>query len=296
MEEISSDDLIYAIENNDIQFIKKLINNDIDLNRSIYKNDYKYSVLSYACLKNKIDIVKILVECVNVDEDYLYNDKNKNALYYACTYNTSYELINLIINNSTNLINYDKNMNTDLILDIIFISYDDTQKITLIEMILNSGYTFNKNKNYIYEACYRSDDKTGKLVQYLIDKNANINARTETFQISALHYAVRNKYNNLIKLLINNNADINIKDLFGQKPFIYHNFTNKEITELVLPDKITDEEFIICYKNNNDDGKIILLNNYLPDINIVDSNGDNLLYYTRSEKIKDLLIWLGINN
>jgi len=91
-----------ACERNDIEKVKKIIKKSQDYVININKkNDYGNNPLLYACGKNNIEIVQLLIDYANKNNIILeLNEKDKDGNYpllYAC-YKNNIEMVQLFIN------------------------------------------------------------------------------------------------------------------------------------------------------------------------------------------------------
>ena len=130
-----------------------------------------------------------------------------------------------------------------------------------------------------------------KIVKILLDKGANMNAQDDLGR-TALFRAIQKQFGNIAKYLINKGADFLIATKSNELPIdAAKNTGNPEI------EKIVSEAPFSCFYHEN----ISLLKRYLDlggDINIVSSNGDNLLHKCIKFRILDVakrLIYSGID-
>lgn len=125
-------DIFKAIQNNDIEKVKELLDSGIDVNT---KNKFEDTPLYEACYFNRIEIVKLLLEHPNID----VNTKDKyemTPLYEACSFN-HIEIVKLLLARSDIKIDFD---------------YNEFIKKPKVKNLLKSyTYLYKKNINQILD-------------------------------------------------------------------------------------------------------------------------------------------------
>jgi len=133
--------IIDAIENGDIELVKKLIKDGINLNKK-YKDGY--TALIMAVTENNIEIVKLLIDAgVNLDKK---DEEGFTALHHAIWNNI--EIVKLLINAGANLNLKDRNRETPLMMSLYVNRDPNGNNIELIRLLLDSGADINiKNED-----------------------------------------------------------------------------------------------------------------------------------------------------
>lgn len=260
-------ELFEMLRNDKINEFKKLIKHKESINLNIRDNSNNY-LITYAIIKNNIDIIKILLEkeC-RLD---IIDQEGKSILYLPIKYNYN-NVLKL-------LLEYDKHSIGVSIIDTIDI--DDNiplhyaiqyKNIYATKLLLDA----NSNVNY--------HDKTGdnalhmavktkdyELCKMILDKDININSINNKGE-SALHIACIFKLIDVVKLLINNGIDINIRT-------IEHHFTS----------------LVYAIAQNSIEIVKILISNKV-DINLQDVRGDTALSQSIAEDLNEITLELIMN-
>jgi len=282
------EEIIKAIKKNNIQLIKKLLENGGDINKIFLIDGKELNPLMYASYKGFIEIMKILIQ-KGADVN-LQTPKGFTSLMRAVNSNIE-ETVNLLLDNgaNVNLKDYQgtialyytiRNNNTN-IADILLkkgadINTQDKdgdtllhnsifeEKPEMVEFFLQKGINVNlKNKNGktpLIEAAYI---KNIDIVKMLCRAGANINIQDINGK-TPLQHAVHEKNVKMIKFLLEEErADINIKDKFGNR-VLFYTIENKKI------------------EYNRDIANYLI--DHGADINEINNAGETLLYNAINSK------------
>jgi ankyrin repeat protein len=292
----------YAILFRNIDIITLLISKKCKLDildsdgRSIFYIPIKF---------NYIDIVNLLLEYSNtiigiplleLQDKFLYI-----PLHYAILFN-NYNIINLIINKSTNL-NFKTSLGETALHLIIKNNSDDIQnnKINIVKSLLDKKININsnnlENQNALHFAIENNDIIITKL---LLDNNIDINVETLNMHYTPILIASINKNIDICKLLLNYELNINCQDILGNSILNYAIINKlKELIKLYY-DKINVNlvnvngyvSLNLFFDNDYDLSKI---NNYYfreilikTNINIQNIQGKTIWHYLIKYDIWDL--------
>lgn len=219
---------------NDIEYINKLIENNININK---QNKYGltplHCLIKNNCISNK-DSINILLN--NGANPNLKTKNMFNSLHFACIYSGNTDIIKLLLDNGANINELCKNDNSSLLL---LCRYHGNNKES-IQLLVDNGANINHINSSSISCLYTlyndniiiKDDYISyiKVFKYLLDNGANPNhiINIENYMGSILHYMLNdvilldldkfediNRYKifcNLIELIMKYKADPNIKD------------------------------------------------------------------------------------
>ena len=160
--------------------------------------------LHRACKVGSLKEVKDLVERkANVN---LKDVKNNTALHIAAKYNSSVEIVKLLIDHGAhvNCMNWDRDAAVHYAVK--------SDLVEMVEILVKHGARINsknwKNETTLHLAC-----KSGsvKMVKYLTEHGAEVNCKNRQYE-NALHYAIDSKSLEIVKHLGENGVDINCED------------------------------------------------------------------------------------
>jgi ankyrin repeat protein len=199
------DKLIAAIQDNNINEVKKIIKNGGNINENIQDTMPPFLV---ACDKGNIEIVKFLIEkgsnvTIKIKNKNDTNINNLNAIFLLAfpqsEYSKNIEIAKYIIENGVD------------------VNSDNGKGITALMIWSRGDISSNKNnKGYL------------EIVNLLVKKGAEVNKKGNA-GFTAMTYAVVAGQSDILKVLIENGGDINIKDNQGRSLLI--NFAINKISE-----------------------------------------------------------------
>jgi ankyrin repeat protein len=256
--------LFDCLKNNKFAEFIDLLNQDKTIDTNVRDENDNYLII-YAILKNKLDIVKLLIERGSRID--IVDQEGKSILYQPIKYGYN-DIIKILleydkVNIGMSLIDTrDRHSNIPLHYAIFF------KNIVAINLLLDYGSNPNiidaNGNNALHLSIYTRDIEICKVI---INKDVNINARTSIGE-SALHIACNFQLEPIVHLLINNGIDVNIQD--------YDN----EITAL---------SYAINLNNKNIS---IFLMDHRANQNIQDFIGNTAIHYTIIEEIHELTAYL----
>ncbi len=181
--------LVCAINRNDLEMIKLLIENGVDINleTELIPNEDDsmcfIKPINAACYCGRNEVIKILLEN-NID----INDCDSygvSPLYYAC-YGIGGEG-----------------------------SFHKCGNIETVKLLIENGAHINgNNRSILLEACIVNDLELAKL---LIENGADVNSK-DMYGDTPLHGATEYGNYEIVKLLIENGANVNASDNLGRSP------------------------------------------------------------------------------
>ncbi len=148
------------------------------------------------------------------------------------------------------ILTYAKNNNIDDVDYSYSINQFDGEKITLLELAIDSGIIdvvkevldSGANPNFKHDGMTAlfyavSLNKPSDIIALLIEHNADPNIRTdEEYGFTPLHYAIANKNIPVTNMLLMNRADPNLQDHYGKTALhhiMLHNFHEEKLYEIV---------------------------------------------------------------
>ena len=162
---LNNDWLSFAIENNQLEVIKKILHFDIDIDN---KNDFGNTPLMIAVENNNQDIVKLLLEAkakINIE-----NNDRYNALFFAIQ-NNDQSMADLLINAGADIESKGPNNMTPL-------HYATEYKCwNVAELLINKGANINaKDGSNVTPLHYAVEGGNKDIVTLLINNGADVNA------------------------------------------------------------------------------------------------------------------------
>lgn len=183
--------LTCAVENNNLNNIKLLLESDADINET---GQLELSPLMLAIIKNHNEIASYLIE-KGANLDYKSKKTQQSALSLAVE-NNNYELTKLLIDKGANQNIKDSNKNTPLI------QAAKNNNLPIAQLLLNKNKTSLNSKDYEGNTALMYAAKNGnlELVNLLIKKGAEINILNNSGE-SAKDLAQNNGFNKIAELL-----------------------------------------------------------------------------------------------
>ncbi len=248
--------LFDACDSGNVKLIRAVCDYDI-IN---HQNENGYTLLSIACMRNDILMIKSLLKFLP-DTNIKTND-GFSPLMFAIK-NNNLETVKLLIENGAN-VNDQKGIGSSLMYACSYGFYE------IIDLLISNNAKLNTvdgDKNNLLMIA--SKEGYLKIAKYLIGKNINVN-EVNKIGNNALMFAILSNNIDIVKLLIKNDVDIN--------------WYNKEgVTALMLA--VQQKRYNII--------ELLLLNKKL-DINKIDYDGFTaLMYACLIEDIKSVAFLLG---
>jgi len=308
-----------AIEGGDLESVKQLIGNEYSFNDKYYN----FSLLRNAVLKDRLDILQLLIE--KGAEINKLDASGIAPLHLAC-YMGNVEIVEFLLHKGANP-NLHTNDNKDCFLSLLKLPDEKAAKIT--EIIIKSGFNVNKlrsdtgyipimdavleKKNKLkgvllkYTDLVKNDElklplaifatfhDDVELLQSCLERGETVNVRSKK-GIPILHFAAGLKARRTLKLIIKKGADLNIMDKRGNAVLHQDMVTNNiEIVDLLIKagasintqNKYGATPLIEAVKNGKIDVVEILLKNNA-DINIKDNSGKTASDYALDKGYKDI--------
>jgi len=257
----SSKILFQFLINNKFNDFKKFIENNDSIELNL-RDEYGNYLITYAIIKNNINIIKILLtKGCRID---IVDQDGRSLIYLPIKYKYD-DVVKLLIEFNEHIIGIslvdfkDSFGNIPLHYGILF------KNIQAIDLLLNSNsnpnITDNNNNNSLHLAIY---SKNYDICKKIINKDININLKNYIGE-TALHIACNLQLINIVKLLLDNGIDVNSQDY------------NNEITALTYAININDKNI----------AKILL--NYGANPNIQDFMGNTPIHYIILEENFEIL-------
>lgn len=285
-----------AVENNNIDFVKSILNKQIiDVNAICEFENKKMNALKYAIQNGNIEIIKFLLKIPNINIESclkfaLQNRKFEIAKLFLDSNQKIQDIeqlndiLMIAISNKQNEIAQSLIEKHSFDINEVIKDYDD--KITLLHFaVINENIEFVK---YLLRKQDIDVNKTAELVDF--DDNSKIYEES-----TALHLAVKIENIEMIKILSNcQSIDVNI--LYQCKKFkIYNSFFCRPKRKCVQKNIQEPEEIVkmtalhIAVKQNNADIVEILLSNKNIDVNIKDDKNMTPIQSSTNDQIKSLI-------
>jgi ankyrin repeat protein len=194
--------LFNLLKNGKYDDFKKILNkSNIDVNIKDDNNNY---LITYAIIRNNIEIVKLLLnKGAKID---IVDQEGKTIMYIPIKYAYD-EIIKLLLEHDKKLVDLkDGDGNLPLHYAILF------KNIFAINELLNNDADTNAKDQYSFTSLHLAVySKNYDICNKIINKGVNINAVTPIGE-SALHIACNLKLYDIAKLLLKHNIDPNIQD------------------------------------------------------------------------------------
>ena len=225
-----------AIEDNDINYIKYVLENDIQSLKSRLPKDYENNLegatpLLYAIYNDKKDIIKLFID--NIDTSYLKDrdDKNYNSIMYAAAF-SDIDTLKLIAEKSPSLVNSE----TEFRVNILHIASSHNNYEVIEYICTNFNIDINSRDIDGWTALYHAANSQSIESYRLLIKlgaNSQITDNNGMYPSTRLRELVMMKYNELsdidrelfeairdndikkLKKSIENGANINAEDGYG---------------------------------------------------------------------------------
>jgi ankyrin repeat protein len=252
--ELNSKELLYNIENNEIEYINEELIKNSDINS---KNKYGETPLIISARNNNFDLCKLLLKNgADVNE---VDSGGRTALIFSII-NGNRQIFELLLKAKANVKVFDNEGNSPLFHLIRWAVKDACEAFEKGEGLLKNFYLFlsflddlinkglevdAKNKHgetALMEACKYG----GYFYEFLISKGADVNAKNKD-GLTPLMYACNYGKIDVCKDLISKGANISERDKEGKTALIHSAISgNAEICELLLSNGANVEE-----KDNN---------------------------------------------
>ncbi len=229
-----------AYEREHIDIFMYILGHGVDISKKYH------SMLSSACRRGNIEIVKYLLEhkprgkkldkdnCIIKDtlqsaivKTHSYIDKKKNINEILCIKNNYIKILELLIDHGASV----NDVYSDV--DIIYLNeYDTTlleiacenDQFEIASLLLENGANVNANNgSALYQSCFHA---SVDMVKWLLDHGADVN------DCLALDRACMNGDSEMVELLLEHGADVNAHDNVALQSACY--FGNMKIVNLLL--------------------------------------------------------------
>ncbi|ARF02627.1 SWPV1-008 [Shearwaterpox virus] len=235
--------LLHAVKANNIDIIKILLNNGINVN---YVNDKGYTALHYAVENNKLDIVNLLLgKGANIE---IVNECSfiNNIIKFRFT--NYYNMIELMLSYKANVNNIHDNYAP------LHLAIDEEDE-EIIKLLIRYGADINIKNTYNDSSPLHHAVKSvnKNILKILLDKGADVNSLNR-YGCTPIYYAVCNNNIDVVNILLEYGADVNVIDLSGNTPLTVsgNNYIKKEIISHIVISKYLNK-FIVespGYKRN----------------------------------------------
>jgi len=199
----------YVEQGGDIHMIRDPTEDHTE-DRDLFFGPYTgYNPLQYACVKNKPEIVKYLVDKgANVNSQ---DEVGSTPLHYSAE--SSLEIVKYLVNKGAYVNAQNNNDETPLHLAI------EKTSLEIVKYLVDKGADVNtKNEEGLTPLHYACSYGTLEIVKYLVEKkNADVNSQ-DYDDFTPLHIAVSKNSLEIVKYLVDKGADINSKNNENKTP------------------------------------------------------------------------------
>ena len=212
------EELFEAIENNNIEKVKKLVENRAaNINAKYVRFHHKYNnkyALIIASERENWEMVKYLVEH-GADVNYEYKDgynKFKTALIIASSHGYL-EIVRYLVEHGADVnYKYEDDYNKTVLM-----LASMRGKLGVVKCLVENGADINaKDKDGKTALIYALINRQLRIVAYFIEKGVNINARYDygenNIGMTILMIASKRGYLEIVKYLARKKADVNLED------------------------------------------------------------------------------------
>ncbi|MCD4793249.1 MAG: ankyrin repeat domain-containing protein [Bacteroidales bacterium] len=212
-QDVLTNDLFSAFQSNDLEEVKRLIEQGADVNGVYYQ---KKTPLHFACQKDSTnEIIKLLI---NKGADInARNSSGNSPLIEACKKYGNLNAAILLIEKGADINIKDYGDNTAL-----HIACESEKNINLLKLLIEKEADINaknkKGETPLIIECRK--DNSFNTVKFFVEKGALINVISENGDSPLILAFEKDKSLKTAKFLIENDADINLKDNQGNTPLI----------------------------------------------------------------------------
>lgn len=260
--------LHYAVLNNNIKLVNKLIKLNLNPNR---KDFFNKTALEYAIINKNYPIIKSLIKMKSLNINNIFINGNPLLIHTILNKLETVSLI-LIYNRNTNVFVKDKTFKQGALIHSIRNHLENVTKVLLKRT--NNMNIIDLNKNTLFDYLIKFQNKP--LFLLLKGKHTNFNRKTKNGQLP-IFKLIKNK-NTLLHEFLNINIDIHIKDPIFNKSTLWWsiNYDNFEAFKML----ISIEPNLI---NNKDTIKILITKfkffKYALDNNFLSNNSEELTIF-----------------
>ncbi|XP_074115939.1 uncharacterized protein LOC141538403 [Cotesia typhae] len=272
-----------AVENDEYEIAKLLLEQGADVDEVIKSGDYQGSTLLHvAFVNNELEIVQLLLDYgVNINA---VDSEIKTCIFYA-TQLTDLTMLELLLRNGSDLKAVDLENNTAL-----FNAVSSTSLASVNLFLHYEAQVSITNKFLMTPLHLAAQNPSWKIIESLIMKGGNVNA-ADLKGLTPLHTAILQGFVGNIKCLLIAGADVNARDINGETPLNYA--VQQEDMEDVIEELLRRNADVNCCDNNGlkplhsaadaaFDEYIEILLEFGADIEAIDNEGRTALHMTDS--------------
>jgi len=222
--------LFYAIDKNDIENVKKLINIGANIN---LKDNSNNSIIDNAINVGNVEILNLLLQKNNIALN-IVNSNNETPIISLLNSNKFKEnekelYINKFIEKSSNINSVDNDGNSPLVYAV------QKHYISIVELLFNNGININtENKEGKTALNYAFNTGNNKIINFLKDKGYDVyNAKNNIITFDFMKQIVFEDNDMLLEQIIKSNKfDINTQDYSTKNTLLHIAVENKSYNSI----------------------------------------------------------------
>jgi len=178
------------------------------------KHSIESEDIKTAIMQNNIEFVKKCLDEGFKTESLMHT--GWTALMYASTNGCS-EIVKLLISKGAN-VNFEEDLFTPLMAACYSTSTNEEELLTCVKYLIDNGAKMNAHdRSLMTPLMYASSHGFSKLVNYLCEKEVNVNKQDDRGW-TALHFGASKGCTHVVRILLQNNADSHLTTFDGQQP------------------------------------------------------------------------------